>query len=140
MAWLHGVGLPWSGPGSGTPFATSSQGFPEASLDATMQGLFYHRLRYFEAAVSSTACFVVEHRPFKKKVTDMIFNFANLFAALWDFHRTRSNGMIFCNILHEWNLRVDHLSLASGIRIPAKKYMVHYWKFAAYFAVFAPER
>ena len=51
----------------------------------------------------------------------MIFNFANLFAALWDFHRTRSNGMIFCNILHEWNLRVDHLSLASGIRIPAKK-------------------
>ena len=50
----------------------------------------------------------------------MTFNFANLRVALWSLHRARigqRNGMTFFlhDILHEWNLRVDHWARAGKI-------------------------
>ena len=53
MVWSHAVRLPWSGLWCGAPFATGSQGFPEAPLDVTMQGLFYQT----STAVFRSSCF-----------------------------------------------------------------------------------
>ena len=52
-----------------------------------------HRLRYFEAVVSSTACFAAEHRPLYRK------HLEKYDVALWGLHRAQigqHNGMIFC--------------------------------------------
>lgn len=50
----------WSGSWRGILCATSSQGFPEAALDTTMQGLLYQTPL---TIVSSTACFPAGHEP-----------------------------------------------------------------------------
>ena len=44
------------------------------------------------------------------------------------------------DILHEWNLRVDHWARASGISSWSQKCMVQYWKFASYIANLPAER
>ena len=38
------------------------------------------------------------------------------------------------DILHEWNLRVDHWARASEISSWSEKCMIQYWKFASYIA------
>ena len=44
------------------------------------------------------------------------------------------------DILHEWNMRVDHWSHASGISSWSKKCMTQYWNFAFYIANLPAER
>ncbi len=53
MVWLHTVRLRRSSLRSGTSFTTRGQGFPEAPLDVTIQGLFCQT----SAAVFRRNCF-----------------------------------------------------------------------------------
>ena len=61
-----------------------------------------HRLRYFEAIVSSTTCFAAEHRPlYRKHLEKFASNFENLFVALLGLHHAQigqHSGMIFCMV------------------------------------------
>ena len=75
-----------------------------------------HRLRYFEAVVSSTACFVAEHRPLHRKHLekyDVQFRkFVRRIVGPPPPGTTWSAQ--WRDFLHDWNLRADHWSHASG--------------------------
>ena len=57
-----------------------------------------HRLRYFEAVVSSTACLLQSTDHYTENIwRNLTFSFENLFVALWGLHRAQlgqHNGMI----------------------------------------------
>ena len=101
-----------------------------------------HQLRYFEAVVSSTACFVAEHRPLHRKHLekyDVQFRkFVRRIVGPPPPGTTWSAQ--WRDILHDWNLHADHWSHASGNSSWSNKCMTQYWNFACYIANFPAER
>ena len=91
-----------------------------------------HRLRYFEASVSSTACFPAAHRPVHSKQL-------HIRRTLWPPPGTNWSGQ-WHDVLHEWNMRVDRRACASGILLWSKQCMIQYWNFALYIANLPAER
>ena len=100
-----------------------------------------HRLRYFEAIVSSTVSFAAEHPPLYKK------HFKKYDAQLRKFicrivgppPGTNWSAQ-WHNVFHEWNMRVDHCACASGISFWSHKCTIQYWNFASYITNLAAER
>ena len=75
-----------------------------------------HRLRYFEAIVSSTACFAAEHRPlYRKHLQKYDVQFRKLIRRIVGPPPGTNWSAQWHDILHERNLRVDHWARASGI-------------------------
>ena len=100
-----------------------------------------HRLRYFEAIVSSTACFAAQHRPlYRKHLQKYDVQFRKLIRRIVGPPPGTNWSAQWHDILHEWNLRVDHWARASGISSWSQKCMVQYWKFASYIANLPAER
>ena len=100
-----------------------------------------HRLRYFEAIVSSTACFAAQHRPlYRKHLQKYDVQFRKLIRRIVGPPPGTNWSAQWHDILHEWNLRVDHWARASGISSWSQKCTVQYWKFASYIANLPAER
>ena len=100
-----------------------------------------HRLRYFEAIVSSTACFAAEHRPlYRKHLQKYDVQFRKLIRRIVGPPPGTNWSAQWHDILHERNLRVDHWVRASGISSWSEKCMIQYWKFVAYIANLPAER
>ena len=100
-----------------------------------------HRLRYFEAVVSSTACFAAEHRPlYKKHLEKYDVQFRKLARCIVGPPPGTDWSAQWHDILHAWNMRVHHWSHASGISSWSKKCMTQYWNFASYIANLPAER
>ena len=92
-----------------------------------------HRLRYFEAIVSSTACFAAEHRPlYRKHLQKYDVQFGKLVRRIVGPPPSTDWSAQWHDILHEWNMRADHWARASGISSWSEKCMIQYWKFASY--------
>ena len=74
-----------------------------------------HHLRYFEASVSSTACFAAQHRPlYRKHLQKYDVQFRKLIRRIAGRPPGTNWSAQWHDILHEWNLRVDHWARASG--------------------------
>ena len=100
-----------------------------------------HRLRYFEAVVSSTACFAAEHRPlYRKHLEKYDVQFRKLVRCIVEPPPGTNWSAQWHEILHGWNMRVDHWSHASEISSWSKKCMTQYWNFASYIANLPAER
>ena len=100
-----------------------------------------HRLRYFEAIVSSTACFAAEHRPlYRKYLQKYDVHFRKFIRQIVGPPPGTNWSAQWHGILHEWNLRVDHWTRASGISSWSRRCMIQYWKFASYIANLPAER
>ena len=100
-----------------------------------------HHLRYFEAIVSSTACFAAQHRPlYRKHLQKYDVQFRKLIRRIAGRPPGTNWSAQWHDILHEWNLRVDHWARASGISSWSQKCMVQYWKFGSYIANLPAER
>ena len=100
-----------------------------------------HRLRYFEAIVSSTACFAAQHRPlYRKHLQKYDVQFRKLIRRIVGPPPGTNWSAQWHDILHEWTLRVDHWARASGISSWSQKCMVQYWKCASYIANLPAER
>ena len=83
-----------------------------------------HRLRYFEAVVSSTACFAAEHRPlYKKHLEKYDVQFRKFARCIVGPPPGTDWSAQWHDILHAWNMRVHHWSHASGISSWSKKCM-----------------
>ena len=100
-----------------------------------------HRLRYFEAVVSSTACIAAEHRPlYRKHLGKYDVQFRKLVRCIVGPPPGTNWSAQWHDILYEWNMRVDPWSHASGISSWSKKCMTQYWNFASYIANLPAER
>ena len=100
-----------------------------------------HRLRYFQAIVSSTACFAAEHRPLcRKHLQKYDVQFRKLVRRIMGPPPGTDWSAQWHSILHEWNMRVDRWARASGISSWSQKCMIQYWKFASYIANLLAER
>ena len=100
-----------------------------------------HRLRYFEAIVSSTACIAAEHRPlYRKHLQKYAVQFRKLIRRIVGLPPGTNWSAQWHDILHEWNMRVDHWARASGIFSWPEKCMIQYRKFACYIANLPAER
>ena len=100
-----------------------------------------HRLRYFEAVVSSTACFAAEHRPlYRKHLEKYDIQFRKFVRRIVGPPPGTNWSAQWHEILHEWNMRVDYWVHASGISSWSKRCMTQYWNFASYIANLPAER
>ena len=141
MAWLHAVRLPWSGLRWNTicnrrlRLSRSTVGCYNAKI------VLSNTSCDFEAVVSSTACFVAEHRPLHRKHLekyDVQFRkFVRRIVGPPPPGTTWSAQ--WRDILHDWNLHADHWSHASGNSSWSNKCMTRYWNFACYIANFPAE-
>ena len=99
-----------------------------------------HRLRYFEAVVSPTACFAAEHRPlYRKHLEKYDVQFRKLVRCIVGPPPGTDGSAQWHDILHEWNIRVDHWSHASGISSWSKKCMTQYRNLMPQFVSFCAE-
>ena len=117
MAWLHAERFPWSGLRRGIPFATGSRGFPETPLDVTMQGLFYQTsTAVFRSSSFFNGLLAAEHRPlYRKHLEKFDVQFRKLVRCIVGPPPGTAWSAQWHDFLHEWNMRVDHWSHASGI-------------------------
>ena len=100
-----------------------------------------HHLRYFAAIVSSTACFAAEHQPlYRKHLQKYDVQFRKLVRRIVGPPAGTDSSTQWHDILHEWNMRVDHWARASAISSSSQKCMIQYWKFASYIAKLPAER
>jgi len=75
-----------------------------------------HRLRYFEAIVSATACFAAEHRPlYRKHLQKCDVQFLKFIRRIVGPPPGTEWSAQWHDILHDRNIRVDHWARASGI-------------------------
>ena len=72
-----------------------------------------HRLRYFEAIVSSTACFALPS--YKKHLQKYDVQFRKFVRRIVGPPAGTDWSAQWHDILHEWNMRVDHWARARGI-------------------------
>ena len=98
-------------------------------------------LRYLEADVSSTACFAAEHRHlYRNELQKYDVHFRKLIRRILGRPPGTNWSPQWHDILHEWNMRVDHWARATGMSSWSEKCMIQYWKFASYIANLPAER
>ena len=100
-----------------------------------------HWLWYFEAVVSSTACFAAERRPlYGKHLEKYDVQFRKFVRHIVGPPPDTSGSAQWYDISHAWNMRVDQWSRANGISSWSKKCMTQYWNFASCIANLPAER
>ena len=78
----------------------------------------------------STACFAAEHRPlYRKHLRKYDVQFRKLVRRIVGPPPGTDWSAQCHDILHEWNMRVDHWARASGISSWSQKCMIQYWSF-----------
>ena len=128
MAWLHAVRFPWSGLRCGIPFTTGSQGFPETWLDVKMQKLFYQTSTpvfrsncFFNSLLRCRAPTTIQ-----KTLGKVCIQFRKFVCCIVGPPPRTNWSAQWHDILHGWNMRVDHWSHASGISWWSKKCMTQF--------------
>ena len=96
-----------------------------------------HRTQYFGGVVFSTACLATEHRPlalYKKHFKKYDVQFSKFARCIVEPPPGTNWSAQWHDILHEWNMRVDHWARPTGISSWSKSCVTQYRNFASYIA------